>query len=177
MLRIHQALQAGGYPNASKLAREVEVSTKTIHRDIEFMRDRLKLPIAYDNARWGYYYTEEVTSFPTLQITEGEMFAMLVAEKALQQYRGTTFEAPLVSASDSHVGRDSSARGTVQEGRCHDRAYPGVEEGLAQRARIRHAHAHLLHQPRRQNAPAEPAGKARPTIETTVRSSPAGSPA
>ena len=45
MLRIHQALQAGGFPNASKLAREVEVSTKTIHRDIEFMRDRLNLPV------------------------------------------------------------------------------------------------------------------------------------
>ena len=48
MLRIHQALQAGGFPNASKLAREIEVSTKTIHRDIEFMRDRLNLPIEFD---------------------------------------------------------------------------------------------------------------------------------
>src|SRR5271154_6323888 len=98
MLRIHQALQAGGFPNASKLAREVEVSTKTIHRDIEFMRDRLNLPIEFDKTRNGYFYTGEVSSFPTMQITEGEIFALVVAEKALQQYRGTSFEKPLLSA-------------------------------------------------------------------------------
>lgn len=98
MLRIHQAIQSGKYPNASTFAREMEVSTKSIHRDLEFMRDRLDLPLEYDGRRYGYFYTEEVSSFPTLQITEGELFALLVAEKALQQYRGTSFEKPLVSA-------------------------------------------------------------------------------
>jgi proteasome accessory factor B len=98
MLRIHQALQAGGFPNASKLAREIEVATKTIHRDIEFMRDRLNLPIEFNPAKNGYFYTGEVRAFPTMQITEGEIFALVVAEKALQQYRGTSFEKPLLSA-------------------------------------------------------------------------------
>jgi len=98
MLRIHQALQSGRYPNALKLAADLEVSAKSIHRDFEFMRDRLELPLAYDFTHKGYHYTQEVGNFPTLQITEGEMFALLVAEKALQQYRGTAFERPLVSA-------------------------------------------------------------------------------
>src|ERR1017187_9922117 len=69
MLRIHQALQSGKCPNASTLAREIEVATKTIHRDIEFMRDRLGLPVEYDSARIGYHYTEEVSAFPNIQIT------------------------------------------------------------------------------------------------------------
>lgn len=98
MLRIHRAVQSGKYPNATGLAGELEVSTKSIYRDIEFMRDRLELPVEYDAVRNGYHYTQEVSSFPTLQITEGELFALLVAEKALQQYRGTTFEKPLISA-------------------------------------------------------------------------------
>jgi len=98
MLRIHQALQAGGFPNASRLAREAGVSTKTIHRDIEFMRDRLNLPIEFAPSNRGYFYTGEVSAFPTMQITEGEIFALIVAEKALQQYRGTSFEKPLLSA-------------------------------------------------------------------------------
>lgn len=98
MLRIHQAIQAGDFPNASKLAAELEVSTKSVHRDLEFMRDRMRLPLEFDRARFGYYYTEEVNAFPTLQITEGELFALLVAERALQQYRGTSFERPLLSA-------------------------------------------------------------------------------
>jgi predicted DNA-binding transcriptional regulator YafY len=98
MLRIHRAIQIGKYPNATALAGELEVSTKSVYRDIEFMRDRLELPIEFDGARNGFHYTQEVGSFPTLQITEGELFALLVAEKALQQYRGTTFEKPLLSA-------------------------------------------------------------------------------
>src|SRR5207302_47328 len=98
MLRIHQAIHSGKYPNATTLAGELEVSTKSIYRDIEFMRDRLELPVEFDGARNGFHYTEEVSNFPTLQITEGELFALLVAEKALQQYRGTTFEKPLLSA-------------------------------------------------------------------------------
>jgi proteasome accessory factor B len=98
MLRIHQALQSGKFPNASTLVREIEVATKTIHRDIEFMRDRLNLPIEFNPARNGYFYNGEVSAFPTLQITEGELFALIVAEKALQQYRGTSFERPLLSA-------------------------------------------------------------------------------
>lgn len=98
MLRIHQAIQSGGFPNASSLASELEVSSKSIHRDLEFMRDRLQLPLEFDRQRGGYGYTEEVNAFPTLQITEGELFALIVAEKALQQYRGTSFEKPLLSA-------------------------------------------------------------------------------
>ena len=98
MLRIHEAIHSGRHPNATTLAIEFEVSTKTIQRDVEFMRDRLELPLEYDALKHGYRYTEEVGSFPTLQITEGELFALLVAEKALQQYRGTNFEKPLLSA-------------------------------------------------------------------------------
>jgi predicted DNA-binding transcriptional regulator YafY len=98
MLRIHQVLNSGGYPNASTLARQLEVSTKSIHRDLEFMRDRLELPIKYDGSRFGYFYAESVKAFPTLQLTEGEILALVVAEKALQQYRGTSFERPLLSA-------------------------------------------------------------------------------
>jgi predicted DNA-binding transcriptional regulator YafY len=98
MLRIHQSIISGKFPNATLLAQQLEVSTKSIHRDIEFMRDRMQLPIEYDGAKFGYHYTEEVSSFPTLQISEGELFALLVAEKALQQYRGTPFEKSLISA-------------------------------------------------------------------------------
>ncbi len=98
MLRIHQSLQSGKYPNASSLAQEIEVAAKTIHRDIEFMRDRMNLPIQFDAGRNGYFYEGEVSAFPTMQITEGELFALVVAEKALQQYRGTSFERPLLSA-------------------------------------------------------------------------------
>lgn len=98
MIKIHQAIASGKYPNATKLSLELEVSTKSIYRDIEFMRDRMGLPIEFDGSKNGYYYTEPVENFPAIQMSEGEFFALLIAEKALQQYRGTNLEKPLISA-------------------------------------------------------------------------------
>jgi len=98
MMRIHALIAAGKHPNATTMARELEVTTKTIQRDLEFMRDRMNLPLEYVASANGYRYTEEVDSFPTLQISEGELFALLVAEKSLHQYRGTPFEKRLAGA-------------------------------------------------------------------------------
>ncbi len=98
LVQIHRALGSGTRPNTSTLARDLEVSTKTIQRDIEFMRERLELPIEYDAQQFGFFYNGEVNRFPLLQITEGELLALVIAEKALQQYRGTSFEKPLLSA-------------------------------------------------------------------------------
>lgn len=98
MLRIHRAIDNGEFPNARSLAAELEVSRKTIRRDIEYMRSQLGLPLEYDAGEFGYYYTEGVVSFPNLQITEGEILALFVAHQALTPYRNTPFEQPLRTA-------------------------------------------------------------------------------
>lgn len=98
MLHIHAAIQSGKLPTTVSLGRELEVCSRSVARDIEFMRDRLELPIAYNAERHGYYYSQEVASFPSLTISEGELLALVVAEKAMQQYRGTSFEKPLMTA-------------------------------------------------------------------------------
>src|SRR5262245_29660659 len=84
ILHIHRAIQAGRYPNANTLAKELEISAKSIHRDFIFMRDRLRLPLKYDDLKFGFYYTKPVRTFPTLLLSEGELFAMLIAEKSVQ---------------------------------------------------------------------------------------------
>jgi proteasome accessory factor B len=98
MLRLHERLKAGSFPNCRKLAGELEVSAKTIQRDIDFMRDRLGLPIEYDQLQFGFYYTEPVTNFPSIEVSQGEIIALFVARKALEQYRGTSFERSLRTA-------------------------------------------------------------------------------
>jgi len=98
MMRLHAALKSHHFPNCQKIANELEVSAKTIQRDIDFMRDRLGLPIGYDPTRFGFYYTEAVTGFPSIEVSEGEITALFVAQKALAQYKGTPFERPLHSA-------------------------------------------------------------------------------
>jgi len=98
MLHIHEELRAGRRPNCSTLARELEITPKTVQRDIDFMRDRLNLPIVYRGDRWGFEYSEPVEQFPTVQVSEGEVVALYVARRAIEQYRGTPFERPLRAA-------------------------------------------------------------------------------
>lgn len=98
MLRIHEELQNERYPNATTLSRKLETSTKTINRDIRFMRDQLGLPVDWDARINGFRYTGHVDGFPTMQVSESELFALLVAQKALELYEGTPFYAPLESA-------------------------------------------------------------------------------
>lgn len=98
MLRIHQRLQSSSYPNCSSLSREMEVSAKTISRDIDFMRDRMQLPLDYHSGKHGYFYTREVQSLPTIDISEGELLALSIAQKAMDHYKGTPFERPLSNA-------------------------------------------------------------------------------
>ena len=97
-MRIHQLLLNREYPNCSKLARESELCTRTAKRDLDFMRHRLNLPIEFDARRNGYYYSRPVEQFPGLAVTEAEMFALLVAHKAIAQYHGTPFQRPLETA-------------------------------------------------------------------------------
>lgn len=98
MLRIHREIKSGKFPNCTTLAREFEVSTKTISRDLDFMRDRMLLPIEYEAIKHGFYYTREVESLPSIDISEGELLALSIAQKALDHYKGSPFEKPLTNA-------------------------------------------------------------------------------
>lgn len=104
MLKIHDELRRGALVNCTKLMRSLEVSRKTVVRDIAFMRDRLELPIEFDPQIQAYRYTQPVTSFPTVNVTEGELLALLVAQRALQQYRGTPFHRQLEVAFEKLAG-------------------------------------------------------------------------
>lgn len=52
---IWALIRTGVFPNATQMARYLETSTKSVHRDIEFMRDRLRFDIRYDGSRFGYF--------------------------------------------------------------------------------------------------------------------------
>lgn len=104
MLRIHDELRRGALVNCTKLTKTLEVSRKTVVRDIAFMRDRLDLPIEFDAQIQAYRYTHPVNAFPTVHMTEGELLALLVAQRALEQYRGTPFHRQLEVAFEKLVG-------------------------------------------------------------------------
>lgn len=68
MTWVHAELKANRFPSCRKLAAQLETSAKTIQRDIDFMRDRLRLPIAYDPRRFGFYYYAEPQCGPAFPL-------------------------------------------------------------------------------------------------------------
>lgn len=115
MRRIHEWIKGGKFPNAVTMGRDLEVSDRTVKRDIEFMRDLYGLPIAYDEENYGYHYTQHVDQFPVVAMTEAEMFSLLVADKAIAQYHGTPFQKPLRMAFRKLTGQlDSRERYSLE---------------------------------------------------------------
>jgi proteasome accessory factor B len=96
--QILDTLKNNSCPSRQALASDLEVTTKTIQRDIDFLRDRFRAPIEYDRDRGGYILTGPVEDLPRIELTQSELISIFVAQKALQAYRGTAFEAPLRSA-------------------------------------------------------------------------------
>ncbi len=92
MLKIRQRIQHGGWPNCVGMAADFEVSVRTLKRDIEFMRDRLHLPIEYDSRRHGFHFAKPVDPAPCLTLSEAEQLALVVGRKAIA---GTPFARSL----------------------------------------------------------------------------------
>jgi predicted DNA-binding transcriptional regulator YafY len=61
---LHARIQDGRYPNSRDLVGEFEVSAATAHRDIAYLRDRLLAPLAFDQRKNGYYYTDSGFRLP-----------------------------------------------------------------------------------------------------------------
>lgn len=78
---FHKEVRKKTYPNATTLAGEFEVSRKTGQREIDFFRDRLSVPLEYDNARRGYFYTDDTFELPAIWLKREEIIALLLAKR------------------------------------------------------------------------------------------------
>jgi predicted DNA-binding transcriptional regulator YafY len=88
------------YPNATSLAEQFEISTKTAQRDIDFMRDRLLCPLDYDSSQKGYYYDDDTFSLPMVYLSSEELSALLIARKMLQDISGGSIGDEISSIVD-----------------------------------------------------------------------------
>jgi len=101
MTEIHRRLlPPGQLPTSKSLAAAFGVSSKTIQRDIKFMKDIWGVPLHYNSSLAGYEYYEAVIDFPAVKITEEEIFAFLVARNSIEKYRGTSVRDPLARLYD-----------------------------------------------------------------------------
>ena len=97
LLQIDEEIRSGKFPNATTLSKKIEVSSRTIQRDIEYMRDMYNAPIEFDAYKNGYYYTEENFYTKSVPLSEGELFSVALFDQLLEQYRITPLENDLRS--------------------------------------------------------------------------------
>ena len=100
IFEIDRSIRAGEYPNASRLADVLEASKRVIYNDRVFMIDRLGAPIAYNQEKGGWYYSNETWTLPNIMITEGELLALFLSLEVARRYLGTSLEGSLRSAVD-----------------------------------------------------------------------------
>lgn len=83
---------------------DLEVSPRTINKDIQALETDFSAPIEYDNSQKAYYYPENVAEiFPTLDLQEEEINALTFYAKTLQQYREFDIFKDFTNAIDKIV--------------------------------------------------------------------------
>ena len=98
LLIMDSQIRSGMFPNADRLAQELEVSRRVIFDDRKFLIERLGAPLAYDRCHGGWRYTDATWMLPTTMVSEGELLAFVLAVEGARRYAGTALEKPLLQA-------------------------------------------------------------------------------
>jgi proteasome accessory factor B len=97
---VREGAETGYLPNSSDFMREFEVSRRTVARDLDFLRDEERAPLAYDDARHGFTLTDNTYTLPPVRISRKEAFSFGLARKLLAHYEGTPLHLDMRSVLD-----------------------------------------------------------------------------
>lgn len=98
IVAIHNQIASGCLPRVEDLARTLSVSPRTIKRDLDNMRNSMHAPILYDRRKKGFRYAGFGWTLPAQKLSEGELLAFFIAERALESLGQTTHAMELRTA-------------------------------------------------------------------------------
>lgn len=81
--QLREMIAEGDYPNAGKLAGNMEVSLRTVKRYLDNLRE-CGAPLGNDRKRGGYYFTDPFWQLPPMKLSEGDLLAFFIAEQSLK---------------------------------------------------------------------------------------------
>ncbi len=124
MQEIHRRLKSGARLSCGQLATELEVSQRTVIRDIAFLRDQFQAPIPDPPLPNGYYYEDPKWEFPgEIHLDEGEFFAFVVAQKVVQGMGPESPFARTLQTSLKKISRHLAGRMPVRAEDLFHRGY------------------------------------------------------
>jgi predicted DNA-binding transcriptional regulator YafY len=88
---VHELLSKKKYPSAADISEQFDVSNMVAYRDLDFLKYILKAPLQYDYEKEGHYYTKKF-KLPELNVTEGELVAMLLLDQLRRFYSKTELD-------------------------------------------------------------------------------------
>ncbi len=97
---VREGSAGGNPPNSTDFMAELGVSRRTVARDLDFLRDEERAPLAYDDARHGFRLTDETYTLPPVRISRKEAFSFGLARKLLSHYDGTPLHMDMQSVLD-----------------------------------------------------------------------------
>ena len=86
---VREGSEGGYLPNRGDFRRELEVSPRTLARDLDFLRDEERAPIEYDAQAHGYRLTDETYRLPPVRVSRKEAFGFALARRLLAAFEGT----------------------------------------------------------------------------------------
>ncbi len=108
------ALKRGTYPSAERLAADIAaftsrqgfdggVSTKTIYRDLEHLKNEFDAPIYYDEIRHGYFLQDPQWVYPTRELVGEKLFAAVLSESLSRPVLPISMQRSLGEAMDVQI--------------------------------------------------------------------------
>ena len=92
LLKLEHLIKTLNYPNTTVLCKELEVSRRTIMRDLEFLQDQYNAPIEYDSFHKGYYFTDKTFFVKRGMLSEAELLTVSTMLPLMDQYKNTPLE-------------------------------------------------------------------------------------
>ena len=89
--QIDKMIRSGQATSTDKLAGELEVTKRTVERDIATMKYELGADIVYNRTLKRYEYGEQALAVPAQWLSQKEIALMLISEKSMQMFTGTDF--------------------------------------------------------------------------------------
>ncbi|AFY60385.1 YafY family protein [Synechococcus sp. PCC 6312] len=97
LLQLDSLIRSEQRQTIGNLALSLEVSERTIRNDLAFLRDRFHAPLKFSRVK-GFHYTDDTWRLPSVSLSKGELFALIVGARILESYPGFVHAQELRSA-------------------------------------------------------------------------------
>lgn len=101
LLKLENAIQKNRYMSVDQLCDYLEVSRRTVLRDIQALMNDYNAPIEYDRFNKGYHYTDETFHVQNVLVSEGELVAITSILPLLERYNNTPLKDTITNVYDT----------------------------------------------------------------------------